>query len=362
MADGAERLPATEGVRRVLLEEVLPGAKAGQPAQPAAEKEAKAMGTLLLLAMVWGASAPGFRGLFEMEHAPGAVLVAALANAVAFATLTARCFSAGSLGAILSSREGIAGGVELGLWFFAGDALCLGGIARTSATHAAFLGQLTCLLVPSLQALRGAPVGRNIWGACCLALAGCAAIGVGGGGAGDDSSVAGDALCLAAAFCFSGYSLRLNKHATKAGSEVVTLWSKATQAACAAVVLAGATCLGWGQPQATPLGFLEAASPEELAAFALFILFNGTVSRGLCALWEAEAYEVVSPSQAEVVFATVPLWSLLFAVNFLGEPAGERLVLGASLSTLAFLSTAQASQPPASQAPATNTSSSSRSS
>ena len=50
-----------------------------------------------------------------------------------------------------------------------------------------------------------------------------------------------------------------------------------------------------------------------------------------------KAYEVVNPSKAEVVFATVPLWSLLFAVNFLGEPAGERLVLGASLSTLASI-------------------------
>lgn len=86
-------------------------------------------------------------------------------------------------------------------------------MALTTANHGAFLLQLTTLIVPVLQGLRGAEkIPRQIQLAVALALVGITAFTQDPTGAAMDMDPVqmhiGDALVLAAAFLYSGYDIQ----------------------------------------------------------------------------------------------------------------------------------------------------------
>lgn len=303
---------------------------------------------LFVVALVWGTVGTTSRLLFAMEHPPNAFLLVALANITGFVFLGVRQMGPKGFSGLTIDHHGLMGGLETGFWYHTSILMLYAGLERTSATHEAFIAQLCTLMVPALQAFQGEKVSGSIWGACVLAMVGCMTL-AGEGASGGGASVEGDVLCLASAFLFALHNVRLSSYASLgANVESLALCNKATQAALGLATLAGATYLGFCPP---PSDFAAASSLQELGSFGLFLLWNGSVVKGLASLWHAEAYKNVSPSKAEVVLATTPLWALGLAVLFLAEPVGGQTVVGATLFMAALF---LAASPPSEEGPDAN--------
>jgi drug/metabolite transporter (DMT)-like permease len=179
-----------------------------------------------------------------------------------------------------------AGGIELGAYLFAGNALQLLGLRTVPAGRAAFLLQLTTVLVPLLEAgaARSArAVPARVWGACAVALAGVFVMGLDGGGGIDPSPPApgglslasfqvapGDLLVVGAAAAYTLHCVRLEDYARRAPSAVRLASAKATTEAALtfAAVVAFVSCyfaLGGGEGAAAA----AAAGDSALLRFAV---------------------------------------------------------------------------------------------
>ena len=170
------------------------------------------------ITLLFASNSPVIHAAFTVvETPPPALLLNAAASVAALAGLLVG-------GSLLSSstelpstlqesatgdidRTSITAGAELGLWKTCGTLANLFGLSLTSADHGAFLIQLTTLIVPLVQGLRGVPIPPRVWSAVLLAL-----LGVGlftQDPAATGSSVDGDALCVLAAVFYATYDLRL---------------------------------------------------------------------------------------------------------------------------------------------------------
>jgi len=90
------------------------------------------------------------------------------------------------------------------------------GLACTSASHGAFLIQLTTLLVPLAQGIMGVPIAKQVWLGVALALAGLFLFTHDPASA-YQNSIQGDALCVLAAVFYATYDLRLFEFGKKIG-------------------------------------------------------------------------------------------------------------------------------------------------
>merc|ERR1719359_2817962 len=87
-------------------------------------------------------------------------------------------------------------GTALGtVWTIAGLLQAAGFAAGASASHGAFLTQMTTLFVPLFQMTRGDKLPPQILLGCVLALPGIACFAADAGAAGSSSTLIGDALC-----------------------------------------------------------------------------------------------------------------------------------------------------------------------
>ena len=101
-------------------------------------------------------------------------------------------------------------GVALGsIWMLGGLIETSGFVAGASASHGAFLGQMSTLLVPLGCALRGDALNPKFVVACALAVPGIACFAFDSQGAGATSTLLGDALCALSAVMYSVYDLKL---------------------------------------------------------------------------------------------------------------------------------------------------------
>jgi drug/metabolite transporter (DMT)-like permease len=129
----------------------------------------------------------------------------------------------------------------------------------------------------------------------------------------------GDALIIAAAFCYSAATVRIPVWAVR--HRVPPLQLALGKSAFLAAVFAAALGLamaaegepaaalwpGWRQPKGWAIILWSAAGPGALAA-----------------LLHVKGQSLVSPTNAQIVFCSVPLWSaLLAAVALPGEAVGE---------------------------------------
>ena len=122
------------------------------------------------------------------------------------------------------------GGIELGLNKTIATTLNLYGLPLATASHGAFLIQLTTLIVPIIQGIEGVPIPRRIQFSVGLVLAGVVCftqdgIGVGWGG----TSELGDALCVLAAVFYTTYDLRLFEWSKKVKARKLITGKIATQ-------------------------------------------------------------------------------------------------------------------------------------
>eukprot|EP01083_Nonionella_stella_P192120 710490_1 len=258
-------------------------------------------------------------------------------------------------------------GTELGLWKTLGTTANLYGLSLTSANHAAFLIQLTTLIVPAVQGAMGVPIPNRIWSAIGLALLGITmftqdAISS-ANGVGDlmgNSVLMGDALCAVAAGFYATYDLRLFDYGKKVPPLPLIRTKIAVQAMLSFGLLAflGEGGLsGAGQYIQELFSSMTISESTSASASASDILNSDGFMVGAAALWSGLAVNAVAPflqvsgqqavgaSRAQVVYASQPLWASLLSWIMLKETLGHDGMMGGSLFLVAIALAATAESP-----------------
>lgn len=245
----------------------------------------------------------------------------------------------------LASPRTLRAGAELGLISAAGYASQAWGLQSTSASHTAFLGSFTVLLVPLFAGWAGRAIPGRTWAATGVALAGIAALELGGvsGGGGEAAGVVqmgglqlaagtvGDLASLFSAALFAVQMIRTEYHCSQLGGAAAPPLI-ATQLATLALLFGLAAAAGVSaDPGASAALFSgDAMAVAQRLPLREFFLTGVVSTAG--ALWaELEAFRSVSAPDAALVYATEPVWGAVTAYFLLGERWAGSTWLGAAL-------------------------------
>ena len=312
---------------------------------------------LFSVPLAWGTYSPVVKYLYETMSLPGLVFSAAY-YAVASAALTSL--------AVVSKNDKVdqansdheipfhlspilAGGLELGGYLFLANALQVRGLETVPSDRAGFLVQLTTVLVPLLQAATsGVPVSPSSWLACLVALTGVLVLGLDQQPTDNTTSLtesiyavslqSGDGLILAAAFLYSLHVVRLGTYARQT-MPLQLAAAKATTETVLSVV--AVITLGLGGGDAAIGQFLHEVSMASIPPAAIgAILWTGLVTCAYTIFAQSYGQARVSPTEANLIYSTQPLYTALFGYILLGETLGPTGVVGAALIASAVLYTA----------------------
>mmetsp|Transcript_60096 Transcript_60096/g.152510 ORF Transcript_60096/g.152510 Transcript_60096/m.152510 type:complete len:449 (-) Transcript_60096:104-1450(-) len=215
---------------------------------------------------------------------------------------------------------------QLSVFGVAGTLLNTWGIEHTSAIRAALLLSTINLFTPILATALGAsPEDRDVpvrtWLGCLISFAATAYAVVGGSSGAFGGLQDGDFAVLGAAVCYSLVKVLTGGAARKFPAEALAAGRSFAGAVLAWLVLGGSSLSGT----------LEADVPATLShlpAEAWGLLFFSALTSGIIAtLLQARGQSVVPPSQAQTVYALVPLLSALYSFILLQEPIEDREVV-----------------------------------
>lgn len=194
-------------------------------------------------------------------------------------------------------------------------------MALTTANHGAFLLQLTTLIVPILQGLRGAEViPRRVQIAVLLALAGIFAFTQDPSGTSDVAIDAaqmrtGDILVLGAAIFYSLYDIQTFYWGREIPrTELVTI-KVGFQA-----ILSCILCAVVGR---TDVMEYFANAPNYTVLIPT-VLWSGLIVNALATFLQVGGMQAVGPTRAQTIFASQPLWASIMNYFFLGETMGPQ--------------------------------------
>ena len=355
-----------------------PRAAAAAPAAPLAP-----LVVLSLVPLAWGTYGPAIKSLYSLEAPPPELLFNWMNYVVSAATLVvvslvraqvgtpsnpsvslagddssstgASGASGGADGSDVSDspRSAMLAGAELGGYLFLGSTMQIFGLRYTSAGRAAFLVQLTTVIVPLLDALlvtKQLPRPR-VLGACLLAFSGVLLLTAGGGGGEGEGAAAvaalagglggpslGDGLVGAAALIYSMHVVRLSYHAPRLNPLRLARAKEVSRLGYASATLAVGVALS--SQQADALGgfvasFVDAPDAARLALG--IVLWNGVVTTAFPTWAQSFGQARVSAGTAQVLYSLQPLWSSLFGFLLLGETFGAAGGAGAALILAAVL-------------------------
>eukprot|EP00979_Chaetoceros_neogracilis_P003714 scaffold656_cov271-Chaetoceros_neogracile.AAC.24 len=237
-------------------------------------------------------------------------------------------------------------GMELGLWKTLGTTANLYGLSLTSANHAAFLIQLTTLIVPAYQGLTGVPIPNRIWTAIGLALVGIALftqdISSGGDLAGN-TGLMGDALCALAAGFYATYDLRL----FDLGKKVAPLPLIRTKIAFQAVLSCGLLALAGDGGIASAYEYTKSmfSSPDDALLIGSAAIWSGFAINAIAPFMQVGGQQTIGASRAQILYASQPLWASFISFFMLNEVLGEKGLAGGFLFLVAIFFAATAESP-----------------
>jgi len=368
---------------------------------PSAKEKALGVLVLLTVPLAWGTYAPVVKYVYEMDSpVPGFVFSTAYYLIASASLLTLMRISSTNTNTDeehpdVSENESrllpIKGGIELGSYLFLGNCLQVVGLETVPADRAAFLVQLTTIMVPIFQAAFARDIlaiSLKTWVACLLAFsgvvimgfdgkdlslaAGTAAVAAEGSGSSASSTVltsltssftavadtftGGDVLIILAAVAYTMHVVRLGKYA-QSTTPLRLAASKASVEAVLSLTLISVLVLVHGGAlgdTSTIPEFLAKTSGEVTTYLSTFgdSLANAEISTLLPAFgaclwtgWVTCAYTIyaqsfgqrrVSPTDANLIYTTQPLFSSMFAFVLLGETLGKAGVAGGSLIAVAL--------------------------
>ena len=280
------------------------------------------------------------------------------------------------------------GGLELGSYLFIGNGLQVVGLQSVPADRAAFLVQLTTVMVPLLSAITaGTLLPIRTYVACLIAFIGVVVMGAdgsSGGSGGDDVSnnivvdssndgetittaiqsmqivSQGDILCILAALAYTMHVVRLGKYAPQTNPLELAA-AKATTEALLGIILC--SCLAYvgsssdlsqllglptfvnqmGSSISEYFSFLTteltanngAGLSNEISSSLVIsiggILWTGWVTCAYTIYAQSYGQRIVGPADSNLIYTTQPLFSSLFAYLLLGETLGSYGYVGATL-------------------------------
>mmetsp|Transcript_51369 Transcript_51369/g.154342 ORF Transcript_51369/g.154342 Transcript_51369/m.154342 type:complete len:508 (-) Transcript_51369:462-1985(-) len=346
------------------------------------ERNDRTLGVLVLLTvpLAWGTYAPVVRYVYEMNPPiPGFVFSAGyyLIATVSLLGLNmmrrdenlaqgavedqAAISSAGNMDG-KNLLVSIRGGLELGGYLFLGNCLQVIGLKTVPADRAAFLVQLTTIMVPLLDAALKKDfrlISRQTWVSCILAFVGVIVMGYDGkelAGVGDalsavvDTFTSGDLLIVFAAFAYTLHVVRLGRYAQYTTPLQLAAAKATTEAALSLALITFLVSVGDGSFTHVP-NFISdmgvevssyfstfgnaistgALTPDSLLSAAGAILWTGLVTCAYTIYAQSYGQQRVSPTNANLIYTMQPVFSAFFAWTLLGETLGAAGYFGASL-------------------------------
>jgi drug/metabolite transporter (DMT)-like permease len=242
-------------------------------------------------------------------------------------------------------------GFELGLWMCLAFGLEVLGVQLISATKTAFLNQATVLITPMLVHLSGEHVKKHEWVACMLGLMGSllvAADGLMSGGGeghgvhgavavGDEENPLGYLYVLISAVFFAMTTVRLSRYSTSFPS--LTLASSSTFGlSLLSMAWVVASWQGEAHGYSDTMRSLRHLFSDPLSSAVM--LWVGLGPGALATYLQAAGQQSVPAAQAQVIYATTPIFATAFAMLTLDAAdesmgmiawTGAAFMMGASL-------------------------------
>lgn len=307
---------------------------------------------LMLVPVAWGTYGPSVKELYALDAPPPELLFSVLSYVVSVCSLVAvsairaasrkedlpeRVPGAGdsTQDAVPAGRGAALAGLELGGYLFVGSTIQIFGMQCTTAGRAAFIVQLTTVIVPLLEAaLKRTAPSRETVGLCALAFVGVALLVTAGasGGATLPSTMLGDGLIGCSAIAYSMHVVRLSYHAPRLPPVALARAKEASRLVYATATLAAGLAFAPAQADALAAFAASFTSAPAAAATALaIIVWNGLVTTAFPTWAQSYGQAAVSAGTASIVYATQPLWSALFGYALLGETFGPQALCGAAV-------------------------------
>lgn len=265
------------------------------------------------------------------------------------------------------------GGWELGSYLFIGNGLQVVGLQTVPADRAAFLVQLTTVLVPLFFAISEgtlSAVPLPTWIACVVAFTGVIVMGAddkAGGGESISANVdsvnldinqlvnlhisQGDFLIVLAAVAYTMHVVRLGAYAPKTTPLKLAASKAVTEAFLSVVLLITLTVIGtthMASPQfvsetansvseyftTITSTFMDSGLEKEgttLGVSIAAILWTGWITCAYTIYAQSFGQKRVNPTDSNLIYTTQPLFSSLFAFFLLGETLGVYGYFGAAM-------------------------------
>ena len=326
---------------------------------------AAARGLLLAVPVLWATYNPALRFIYDSPTSPTPAELTSVRMLAAMVPFTAVFLSIARDAASTFGEDGVVdlsderkdsdnkvrdvrlllrAGAELGLLNFLGTACQAWGLEQTTATRAGFLLSTINVGVPlfaaaGLGGVNAPPVTGPAWAACALALLGVLITdyspdlsGVQPG----DGFNAGDLGVLAAAVCYAAFTVRLGKWAREYdGPEDLAAVKLAVMfLCCGAWVLVDQVSYGAGVggdwPNGGPWGSVLWAGGFSAGLWAA-VVYSAVGPGALANLLQMKGQRTVPAAEAQVIFATTPVFNAVISVGFLGEAAGGQTLLGGAV-------------------------------
>ena len=325
---------------------------------------AAARGLLLAVPVLWATYNPALRFIYDSPTSPTPAELISVRMLAAMVPFTAVFLSIARDAASTFGEDGVVdlsderkdsdkvrdvrlllrAGAELGLLNFLGTACQAWGLEQTTATRAGFLLSTINVGVPlfaaaGLGGVNAPAVTGPAWAACALALLGVLITdyspdlsGVQPG----DGFNAGDLGVLAAAVCYAAFTVRLGKWAREYdGPEDLAAVKLAVMfLCCGAWVLVDQVSYGVGVggdwPNGGPWGSVLWAGGFSAGLWAA-VVYSAVGPGALANLLQMKGQRTVSAAEAQVIFATTPVFNAVISVGFLGEAAGGQTLLGGAV-------------------------------
>eukprot|EP00873_Tetraselmis_striata_P016737 jgi/Tetstr1/437001/TSEL_002740.t1 len=215
-------------------------------------------------------------------------------------------------------------GAEMGMWNFLGTSLQAIGLEYTTATRAAFIIQSTALFTPLISSLAGERLTQATYMGCTFAMMGTLLVTAEHSGnpashAMLSSSLIGDLCVLASALFYACTTVRLGLYANK---------FQAVKFAASKMLMLCIISMGWLALEVVE-GVGHGISPASMLlsrwesyndpACWLWVVFSALGPGALAAYLQTVGQATATPSQSQIIYSSVPLWSALLAVVVLRE-------------------------------------------
>jgi len=236
-------------------------------------------------------------------------------------------------------------GIELGLFLFVASNIQVMGIQQTTAIRAGVLVQLTTIIVPIAESILGKrKLDANLWMATILAGGGVLCVSVDNplgvlmdafsSGLGPIAIFPGDVLICISAVIYSLHVIRLGRWAPFVDTFSLAKVKASTELVVSLIVL------GWGllsqNVEYTDYISDMISNPSKVSLTLLLAscLWNGALPTAFTMWAQAFGQRTVSPTEANLIYSSQPIWSSIFAYFLLGESlVGHELVGCALLAT-----------------------------